>query len=134
MTLRIAVQMDPLESINIAGDSTFYLMLAAQERGYPLWHYDVKSLALDTHGDTHADCDPNANANPNAVADALTVIPTVVAPETWKKNRGAKIQKLGQTLVVRQTRPVHRRIDQFLTAYSSIDASPKPIAPESNSK
>ena len=28
MTLRIAVQMDPLESININGDSSFHLMLA----------------------------------------------------------------------------------------------------------
>ena len=50
MTLRVAVQMDPLESINIAGDSTFQLMLAAQARGYPLWHYDVRTLALDTNG------------------------------------------------------------------------------------
>ena len=30
MSLRVAVQMDPLESINIAGDSSFALMLAAQ--------------------------------------------------------------------------------------------------------
>jgi glutathione synthase len=48
MTLRVAVQMDPLETINIHGDSTFQLMLSAQERGHELWHYDVKSLALDT--------------------------------------------------------------------------------------
>ena len=33
MTLRIAVQMDPLHSINIAGDSSFSLMLSAQARG-----------------------------------------------------------------------------------------------------
>ncbi|MDR2857392.1 MAG: glutathione synthase [Novosphingobium sp.] len=50
MTLRIAVQMDPLETINIAGDSSFHLMLAAQARGFRLWHYDVKTLALDTAG------------------------------------------------------------------------------------
>src|SRR5579864_1375304 len=49
MTLRVAVQMDPLETINIAGDSTFHLMLDAQARGYELWHYDVKTLALDTN-------------------------------------------------------------------------------------
>jgi len=47
MTLRVAVQMDPLETINIAGDSSFALMLAAQARGHSVWHYDVKSLALD---------------------------------------------------------------------------------------
>src|SRR5215203_2267153 len=50
MTLRVAVQMDPLEAINIAGDSTFALMLSAQERGHELWHYDVRTLSLDTAG------------------------------------------------------------------------------------
>lgn len=38
-TLRIAVQMDPLETINVAGDSSFALMLEAQKRGHRLWHY-----------------------------------------------------------------------------------------------
>ncbi|MEO5586942.1 MAG: glutathione synthase [Novosphingobium sp.] len=51
MTLRVAVQMDPIESININGDSTFHLMLAAQARGHELWHYDVRSLALETGSD-----------------------------------------------------------------------------------
>ncbi|PEQ11215.1 glutathione synthase [Novosphingobium sp. PC22D] len=48
MKLRIAVQMDPLETINIAGDSSFALMLAAQARGHEVFHYDVRSLAYDT--------------------------------------------------------------------------------------
>ncbi|MBO0749774.1 MAG: glutathione synthase [Porphyrobacter sp.] len=47
MSLRVAVQMDPIESINIAGDSSFALMLSAQARGHTLWHYDVGSLTLD---------------------------------------------------------------------------------------
>lgn len=47
MSLRVAVQMDPLESINIAGDSSFALMEAAQARGHTVYHYDVKSLAYD---------------------------------------------------------------------------------------
>ncbi|WP_260921786.1 glutathione synthase [Novosphingobium sp. 9] len=47
MTLRIAVQMDPLETVNIAGDSSFALMLSAQARGHQLFHYDVKTLAYD---------------------------------------------------------------------------------------
>ena len=47
MTLRVAVQMDPLETIKIAGDSSFALMEKAQQRGYSVLHYDVKSLALD---------------------------------------------------------------------------------------
>jgi len=48
--LRIAVQMDPMESINIAGDSSFALMLSAQERGYRLFHYDVRSLSWKSDG------------------------------------------------------------------------------------
>ena len=50
MSLRVAVQMDPLESINIAGDSSFALMLAAQARGNELWHYDVATLAYESDG------------------------------------------------------------------------------------
>lgn len=44
MSLRIAVQMDPLETINVAGDSTFALMLKAQERGHKLFHYLAQDL------------------------------------------------------------------------------------------
>jgi glutathione synthase len=44
MSLRIAVQMDPLESINISGDSTFAIMLGAQGRGYKLYHYLADAL------------------------------------------------------------------------------------------
>ena len=44
MSLRVAVQMDPLENINISGDSTFALMLKAQERGHRLYHYLAEDL------------------------------------------------------------------------------------------
>jgi glutathione synthase len=44
--LKVAVQMDPIEPINIDGDSTFALMLAAQARGHLLWHYEVRHLVL----------------------------------------------------------------------------------------
>lgn len=47
MTLRVAVQMDPMETINIVGDSSFALMLSAQMRGHRLWHYDVRTLAWE---------------------------------------------------------------------------------------
>ena len=48
MNLKVAVQMDPLETINVAGDSSFALMLTAQERGHSVYHYDVASLAYDS--------------------------------------------------------------------------------------
>ena len=46
MALRVAVQMDPLESIGIDGDSSFALMLEAQRRGHAIWHYEVRHLTL----------------------------------------------------------------------------------------
>ena len=44
MSLNVAVQMDPLDAINIAGDSTFALMLSAQARGHRLFHYAPEDL------------------------------------------------------------------------------------------
>jgi glutathione synthase len=46
MALRVAVQMDPIELINIAGDSTFALLLAAQLRGHDLFYYRPEQLSL----------------------------------------------------------------------------------------
>ncbi|UAB77138.1 glutathione synthase [Erythrobacter sp. SCSIO 43205] len=58
MTLKVAVQMDPIENINIKGDSSFALMLAAQERGYEVFEYHVESLTLDADDRLHAQCYP----------------------------------------------------------------------------
>jgi glutathione synthase len=49
MAIQMAVQMDPMDGINIQGDSSFALMLAGQSRGYDIWHYDVTSLTLDAN-------------------------------------------------------------------------------------
>ncbi|MGD0332399.1 MAG: glutathione synthase [Xanthobacteraceae bacterium] len=46
MRLNVAVQMDPIERINIRGDSTFALMLEAQRRGHPLSYYTPDRLVL----------------------------------------------------------------------------------------
>src|SRR5438128_11882013 len=46
MTLNVAVQMDPVERINIRGDSTFALLLEAQKRGYAIAYYTPDRLAL----------------------------------------------------------------------------------------
>jgi glutathione synthase len=46
MELNVAVQMDPIETINIDADSTFALMLEAQARGHRLWHYEVRHISL----------------------------------------------------------------------------------------
>jgi glutathione synthase len=48
MSLIVAVQMDPVEHIKIAGDTTFALMLEAQARGHQLWHYLASDLMYDS--------------------------------------------------------------------------------------
>ena len=46
MALSVAVQMDPIERINIQGDSTFALLLEAQRRGHELSYYTPDKLSL----------------------------------------------------------------------------------------
>ena len=47
MSITVAVQMDPMESIAIAGDSSFALMLSAQARGHRLFHYAAEALSYE---------------------------------------------------------------------------------------
>jgi glutathione synthase len=46
MSLNVALQMDPIESINIDTDSSFMLALEAQARGHKLFHYHPRDLSL----------------------------------------------------------------------------------------
>jgi glutathione synthase len=48
MSLRIAVQMDPLETVNPAGDTTFMMIEEAQGRGHRVFVYGVGDLAYDS--------------------------------------------------------------------------------------
>ncbi len=57
MTLRVAVQMDHINTVQIAGDSSFALMLEAQHRGHELFHYEVDRLSM-RDGEVYADCEP----------------------------------------------------------------------------
>ena len=47
MALKVAIQMDPVEGINIDTDTTFALMLEAQDRGHALWVYTPDKLSLE---------------------------------------------------------------------------------------
>jgi glutathione synthase len=47
MTLSVAIQMDHIATINIAGDTTFALALEAQRRGHSLFHYTPDRLSLE---------------------------------------------------------------------------------------
>ena len=53
MALAVAIQMDPIDRIDIDVDSTFALALEAQKRGHALWHYLVRDLTF-AHGKVRA--------------------------------------------------------------------------------
>ena len=74
MSLTVAVQMDHIAELNIAGDSTFALMLEAQARGATLLHYQVKSLA-------RRDGKVTATAEPVTVRDETGDHFTLGSPE-----------------------------------------------------
>jgi len=95
MALRIAVQMDPIENINIAGDSSFALMLAAQERGHEVFEYQVESLTLD------------ANDRLFAMATPVTVRP--VEGDHFERGEAVRLD-LGadiDVILMRQDPPFH---------------------------
>lgn len=73
--LNVAVQMDPLEHINIDGDSTFAMMLEAQTRGHALFVYEVASMALG-----------EGVAEPGGVA--RTQVSAALRPVTVQRVRG----------------------------------------------
>jgi len=50
MSLAVAIQMDPIDTINIDADSTFALALEAQARGHALYHYLPQALTLRDGG------------------------------------------------------------------------------------
>jgi glutathione synthase len=45
--LKVAIQMDPIEGVNIESDTTWLQAMEAQNRGYPIWVYDFRTLALE---------------------------------------------------------------------------------------
>jgi glutathione synthase len=47
MSLKVAVQMDPIARINVRGDSTFALLLEAQRRGHAISYYTPDQLSLN---------------------------------------------------------------------------------------
>jgi len=45
--LKVAIQMDPVEGVDIEVDTTWLMMMTAQERGHKQWVYDFRTLALE---------------------------------------------------------------------------------------
>ena len=74
MTLRVAIQMDPIEAVNIDGDTTFLLAMSAQDRGHRLWVYDFRTLALE---DGRLTCRARPATLRQVVGDHVTLGPEV---------------------------------------------------------
>ena len=47
-SLKIAVQMDPMEAVDVKGDTTFALCLEALGRGHQVWTYEASDLRLES--------------------------------------------------------------------------------------
>ena len=77
MTLTVVVQMDPIQHIKIAGDSTFALLLEAQARGHALLHYTPDRLSF-RDGRVTASCRTGARCGCRDVEGAHA---TLGAPE-----------------------------------------------------
>ncbi len=75
MTLRVAIQMNPIELANPEADTTFLMALNAQERGHRLWVYQPEQLALEDRRVT-------ARARPVTVRPVVGDHVTLGAPVT----------------------------------------------------
>ncbi len=76
MSLRIAVQMDPLESVNPAGDTTYMMIEEAQARGHAVWVYGVSDLVYE-QGEVRAHAQRarvHPGETPHATLDAPSTI------------------------------------------------------------
>jgi glutathione synthase len=91
MTLNVAVQMDPIERINIRGDSTFALLLEAQTRGHALSYYTTDRMAM-VQGEVFATVQP------------LTVRDSVGDHFTLGDSRRVALSKFG-VILMRQDPP-----------------------------
>ncbi len=94
MSLRIAVQMDPLESINPAGDSTFMMIEEAQKRGYQAFVYGVGDLAYDSGAVM-------------AYARPAKVLPGQTPHATFEAARLIDLRRDADVVLMRQDPPFH---------------------------
>jgi glutathione synthase len=94
MSLRIAVQMDPLETVNPAGDSSFMMIEEAQKRGHRVFVYGVPNLVYEAG-------DVRANARPAKVLPGQTPHASFEAPVT------IDLRKDIDVVLMRQDPPFH---------------------------
>jgi glutathione synthase len=94
MALRIAVQMDPLETVNPAGDTSFMMIEEAQKRGHRVFVYGVPDLVYEAG-------DVRANARPAKVLPGQTPHASFEAPVTLDLRKDVDV------VLMRQDPPFH---------------------------
>jgi glutathione synthase len=94
MSLRIAVQMDPLETVNPAGDTTFMMIEEAQRRGHSVSVYGVGDLAYDSGAVT-------------ARARVAKVFPGQTPHATFEAAKLIDLRKDADVVLMRQDPPFH---------------------------
>ena len=104
-TLKVAVQMDPIESVNIDGDSTFALMLEAQRRGHALWHYDVRDMSLHEGRPAPDPATPGAPSTERLLARARPVTVQRVRGDHHRFGEAATLDLGGMDVVLMRQDP-----------------------------
>jgi len=94
MALKIAVQMDPLETVNPAGDTSFMMIEEAQKRGHRVFVYGVPDLVYEAG-------DVRANARPAKVLPGQTPHASFEAPVTLDLRKDVDV------VLMRQDPPFH---------------------------
>jgi glutathione synthase len=94
MSLRIAVQMDPLETVNPAGDTTFMMIEEAQSRGHRVFVYGVSNLVYEAGN-------VRANARP------ARVFPGQTPHATFEASVALDLRKDVDVVLMRQDPPFH---------------------------
>jgi glutathione synthase len=77
--MRLLFIIDPLESLGLAGDTTYALMLEAQRRGHEVWTCQVGQLGLE-HDDAIAEARPTQVALADEPAHAFRAGPPTPIP------------------------------------------------------
>src|SRR5262245_32551393 len=77
--MRLLFVIDPLESLHLAGDTTYALMLAAVDRGHEVWTCQVGHLGLE-HDDAIAEAQPTAVMLAGSPAEAFRVESRIPIP------------------------------------------------------
>ena len=77
MPLHVAIQMDPIEKLDIIGDTSFALGLEAQARGHYLWYYTPDQLSYE-EGEISA-CGQSLTLFDNSDSTKKSILPVLDA-------------------------------------------------------